>query len=190
MATVSLNAKQGLETILSECLHDSLRTANNPEWNVRSGFADADMKEQQVYMLTVSSYTFRIIVLLQFTDNAATRAYVAHALKIERDKLDESRYYDYLGEMGNTFCGAFKREVGKYYPHTGMSTPNKLAGQSLRYLTQIATDFHTHVKASEEIDKARFIGSLYISAFGDVDFKVEKGKKVEEPVETGALELF
>jgi len=114
---------------------------------------------------------------------------VSRALNLENNILQESRYFDFLGEVGNNLCGSFKREIGKHFPHTGMSTPNRLAAPSLPYLQKIAGDYFTHIHACDEISKSRFVGSIYLSAFSDIDFKAEPFEP-NNSVDTGALELF
>ncbi len=141
-------------------------------------------------MLTISSYEFRICILLHFTKDKLTMDYVANAIKMSPEKLEAARYYDYLGEIGNTFCGALKRELSKYFPHLGMSTPNKLVSASLKFMEDTGFDYDMHVKASDN-NGVSFFSSLYITANKEFDFRVEN-KKGEEAADAnkGALELF
>ncbi|MBI3563224.1 MAG: hypothetical protein HY080_16080 [Gammaproteobacteria bacterium] len=186
---VTQEAKNSLETLLQKCLDDTLKTVAHKNWNIRKlDKFNADMPAQFV-MLTISSYAFRIFMLLHFSKNTSTTAYVARALKLDVDKIGESRYYDYLGEMGNTFVGGFKRDLGIYFPHLGMSTPNRLAAASMQFLSEMKFDYSSHFKASHGED-LNFIGSIYVSAYRDLNFRVEKIHKTQSEAEIGALELF
>lgn len=182
-------AKNSLNTLLTLSLQETLNTAADSAWGIKSMDTLESVMQKEFIMLTISSYEFRVCILLHFTKDKLTTEYVAGAMQTPSDKLEDTRYYDYLGELGNTFCGAFKRELAKYFPHLGMSTPNRLAGTSLKFMQEAAFDYDTHLKASTN-DNTAFYSSLYISANKDFDFRVETNKQDETDEEKGALELF
>ena len=115
--------------------------------------------------------------------------YVSRALEVPLENLSEDTFYDYLGEMGNQFCGAFKRELGKVLPHLGMSTPNRLSNESLCHLKGLDCGHEVHVKVSTP-DEITVYASLYVSTYGKDEFRLDDVPLEESPVETGELEMF
>jgi hypothetical protein len=186
---ISPRAKTGFENLLHRCLEESLRTEAHAAWQLEPGAEPDDIKVQRFMMLTVSSYDFRLMVLLHFSCDEASMKYVADSLKLGAAELPLTRYYDFIAEVGNNFCGAFKRELGHYFPHLGMSTPNQLGRESLKHVKSWPIDHEIHIKAHSE-EGAEFCGSLYVSSFGELDFDLVQQSKSEEIVEMGALELF
>jgi hypothetical protein len=186
---VSQDAKNSFNSLLNLCLQEALRSEAVSAWNLRSISNDDEITGSEIYMLTISSYEFRIFLILHFDNDKMVRNYVANAIKVTPENMTEQRFYDYLGEVGNAFCGVFKRELGKYFPHLGMSTPNHLESISLKHLDTWSFDYDSHLKASAG-DDLTFFGSVYVTAFGDIDFRVKNTKSVNDDVQTGALELF
>jgi len=186
---LSQDAKNSFTSLLSLCLHEALRSEAVGEWNLRTITNVDEIAGKEIYMLTISSYEFRIFLILHFDNDKKVRNYVASAIKISPENMNEQRFYDYLGEVGNAFCGVFKRELGKYFPHLGMSTPNRLESISLDHLDTWTFDYDAHLKASAN-DDLKFFGSIYVSAYSDLDFRVKNTKSVNDDVQTGALELF
>jgi len=184
---VTQDAKKGFDELLGVSLVESLKTENYRDWEIKNKSNDP-VSEKEIFMLTVSSYHFRVFVILHFTKNEKTMNYVADALKLSPEKLDDRRYYDFLGEIGNGFCGMYKRELGKYFPYLGMSTPNLMSGDTLGHLSVFDYEHESHWLAAtpNEVD---FYGSIFVSSYDEVDFKYEL-KSVDENVETGELEFF
>ena len=184
---ISQRAKTGFENLLHQCLHASLQTEVHKVWQMQAVLDD--INTQHFIMLTVSSYDFRMMVMLHFSCNEASKKYIADSLKLDVAELFTDQYYDFLAEIGNNFCGTFKRELCQYFPHLGMSTPNLLACESLKYVKSWPIDHEVHIKALAE-DSIEFYGSLYVSSFADLDFDLIPHPPCEAVVETGALELF
>jgi len=186
---VSQDARNGFDNLLNLCLLESLRTEDHSDWTLRSVTGDDEVVGKEVYMLTISSYDFRIFLIMHFNNDQKIRNYVASAIKVAPENLNEQRLYDFLGEVGNAFCGVYKRELGKYFPHLGMSTPNRLSSDSLRHLESWKFDHSHHLKATAG-DDLKLFGSVYVSAYGDLDFRVKNNSSINDDVQTGALELF
>lgn len=186
---ISQRAKIGFETLLPRCLEESLRTEAYPAWQMQPVAGPEDIGAQHFIMFTISAYDFRLMVLLHFSCDAASTKYVADYLKLGSTELPQTRYYDFLAELGNNFCGAFKRELSQHYPHLGMSTANQLGRESLKHVKTWPIDYDIHIKAQAEAG-AEFYGSLYVSSFGELDFELVQQSKNEAMAEMGALELF
>jgi len=170
-----------------QSITDSLRTDANPDWRVQAINTLADINESEFFMLTLSSFTFKSFVLLHFTGNESIMGYVEHALKMTNEVPDENKFYDFLGEIGNGFCGALKRELGNYLPNLGMSTPNRLTKKNLAHIGTLDCDFETHLSASSK-DRILFYASLYVRSYSDMDFQIKH--QVTDDTDVGSIDFF
>ncbi|WP_296659962.1 hypothetical protein [Paraburkholderia sp.] len=87
----------------------------------------------QVVALTISSMQFRLLLLLHFNDDEATRRYyVGDAQRT----LAET-----FMEFGNLCCGAMNQQLVEHFPDLGMSTPYVLSGGCLPYLQELKPNY-------------------------------------------------
>lgn len=134
--------------------------------------------QQDVVMLTVSSYRFRVLLFVHFERDAATRRYLAALGGHDTQSLNDERRVDAMMERGNLCCGALNRELGRVYPHLGMSTPCILDGSSLEHLAALRPSATRHYRA-EPVAGVSLRLTLAICAFADIDFSLT--------VDTGAM---
>jgi len=184
---LSQNAKDGFNELLAVCLNESLKSPDYPDWTIKEQ-VHKDIKEKELFMLTISSYNFRMFLILHFSQNYKTSSFIARLLKVESDKLNSKRFYDYLGELGNGFCGIYKRELGKYFPFLGMSTPNLLSSEVINHLSIFDYEYESHCLATIN-DEIEIYGSVYVSSYDDIDFKYITNS-LDEDVKTSELEFF
>ncbi len=182
-------SKDSLAKLLTSCLEESLKINAYEAWDVQILTNPEQVAGTEFTMLTISSYDFRIFVLLHSSCNKPSMRYAAEALRMPVEQLTTERYYDFLGELGNRFCGAFKRDLGNSFQHMGMSTPNRLRHESLKHIKSLSLAHDIHVSAQANEDTA-FWASIYVSIYGAREFRLETVSKVEEQTEGGALELF
>lgn len=185
---ISVQAQSGLEKFFSDSFLEPFHLSAD-EFEMKTLKNHSEIKEEEFIMLTVSSYTFRIFTLLHFTNDENSKKYVAKALSTSPENLEDNKFYDYLNEVGNTFCGAFKREIGKHFPHTGMSTPNKLLHGCLAHMQDADFECEIHYKLNIKGNMS-FCGSMYATAYSEVDFHVPANNQLDDNVDTGALEMF
>jgi len=188
-AVIPQAAKNALVSMLTRCLEESLRTDAYSTWTLQAVNNPEQIGAQEFTMLTISSYDFRMFVLLHSSCSAPSMRYASDALGMSHEQITPMRYYDFLGELGNRFCGAFKRDLGNCFPHMGMSTPNRMRSESLKHLKNLSFAYDTHVNARAH-NEANFCASLYVSFYGKREFRVDDVPKVEAQAEIGALELF
>lgn len=132
-----------------------------------------------VVMLTVSSITFRMIMVLHFMDDANTRAYCI-------GQSAESSLVDVLLEAWNLCCGAVNQELLEFFPDLGMSTPYVLGASCVNYFDALEPD----LLASFDIEIngcARFAATLAVCAQAPVHFVANETAVAEA---SGELELF
>jgi len=145
------------------------------------------VKDKKFVVLTVSSYLFRLMATLHFKPDAATRAYFGRGVEEGGPPLTDEEFLDRIAECGNVFCGSLNRELGRFFPHVGMSTPNIIDKDCLRYVDLLGCELvrHYRLRVSDELS---LHASLCVTAYGKVDFHAEES--AEEEISTGELEMF
>ncbi|WP_206997762.1 hypothetical protein [Trinickia mobilis] len=131
-----------------------------------------------VVVLTISSIFFRLLLILHFDNEQATRNYYLGA---GQGTLEES-----LLEVSNLCCGAMNQQLVEYFPDLGMSTPYLLSSGCVPYLDQLKPD---HVSSYRVMigDSVRLGATLCLCADAPLDFAA----KVSDTTESvGELELF
>lgn len=145
------------------------------------------IKETKIVILTVSSYLFRLMVILYFRPDGATRAYFNRNAAEGSPELTDDEFYDRVGECGNVCCGSLNRDLGKQFPHVGMSTPNILDRDCIGYADLLGCGLMKHYKIDVEGGLTMY-SSLCVADYGTVDFHVEPLAGDDEGV--GELEMF
>jgi hypothetical protein len=166
----------------------------------------AALGEHEVVMLTVSSYRFRILLFIHFERDRATQNHMAAlghtaapdpmaapdhttaaATNHLGERLREERFDDAMMERGNLCCGALNRELSRFFPHLGMSTPCILPGSSMEHLSSLHPSITRHYQAELGPGVALHL-TLAICAFADIDFAF--GDERAGMPAGGELELF
>ena len=130
-------------------------------------------------VLTIASIDFRIVLLLQFADDDATRAYYA-AQGADRSLRECAM------EIGNLCCGAINQQLVEHFPDLGMSTPYALSSDSIGYLDELDPQYVAAYDIAIET-AVRLRATLCVCAQRSLDF-VAQAADVEESA--GELELF
>lgn len=179
------HVKEGFDHLLIKALKDSFGSAS-AEIEISVDTADETFAETHVILFTISSYMFRLMVILYFTPDDATKAYFAGIRNVPAADMDDQALLDNVSESGNLCCGILSRELGKFFPHIGMSTPNTIDKESMHYLRSLAYGHLQHFRINLA-NMANMHVSLCVFDYDDLDFAVEIA---EESAETGELELF
>ena len=133
----------------------------------------------EVVALTITSIGFRIVLLLQFADDDATRDYYA-------GRGADQTLREAAMEIGNLCCGAVNQQLVEHFPDLGMATPYVLSGDCMAYLDALEP---AHVACYDLTiaSAARLRATLCVCASTPLDF-VAQVADVEESA--GELELF
>lgn len=137
-------------------------------------------------LLSIASYSFRIITALHFAHDLRTRAWIAGAIGVDEAAMGAQQFIDAIGEIGNMCCGAMNRELGSFHDDLGLSTPQILDIRSLPYMAQIGTDHLQHFR----IDLPGGLSlhaTLCARAYAPLDFHWQ-APEVQETA--GELEFF
>lgn len=182
---ISQSAKDGFDLLLQQALKSSLVPADETcEITVLDD--GGAIEARKMVVLTVSSYLFRLMVMFYFTPDAATRAHFARLNKVAPDDMDEQVFMDGIAEAGNLCCGILNRDLGNFFPHLGMSTPNVIDRQCADYLQKL-NPAHLRHFAIDVPGAPRFFATMSVAAYAEIDFAVSAA---EAEVSTGELELF
>ena len=135
--------------------------------------------EKQILVLTVASYVFRLLTIFHVDSDSATASYFLRA--------DSERVFsEVFGEIGNLCCGAMNRDLGRYFPHTGMSTPYLLESRCLPFLSELKPSYVAQHRININ-DSLVMHATLCLCAYAPIDFRVDTEIAAEA---TGELELF
>ena len=143
--------------------------------------------EKKIAVLTVSSYLFRLMAILYFKPDAATRAYFNRSAGEGAPALTDDEFHDRVAECANVCCGALNRELASHFPHVGMSTPNIIDRDCMKYVDLLGCSLVRHYRVVLGGELALH-ASLCVADYGHVDFHALPA--IEPTFETGALELF
>ena len=90
----------------------------------------AESRSGRILLMTISSFTFRLVIMFQVADGEPTRDY--YAAGAAGKTLDET-----FCEFANMCCGALGRELHAQFPHLGMSIPYLLEWQCAQHLHEL-----------------------------------------------------
>lgn len=135
-------------------------------------------------VLTIASIDFRIVLLLQFANDDATRAY--YAAQGDAGQGADRSLRECAMEIGNLCCGAINQQLVEHFPDLGMSTPYALSSDSIGYLDELDPQYVAAYDIAIET-AVRLRATLCVCAQRSLDF-VAQAADVEESA--GELELF
>lgn len=180
---ISERARQGLDGMLRRALAQS-EGVDDSAVSVLDTLGD--IAGSQAVMLSISSFSFRVMVFLHFEPGRELQSRVAGALGVAPEELSAQALLDAVCEQGNLVCGAFNRELCRSFPFVGMSTPHCLDGRCIEHLRLLGQAHLRHFRA-ERPDRPPCHVTLCVCADGDIDF--EPPALVAEQA-SGELEFF
>ncbi len=185
---VNENFKRELGRLLQGALEEVQVSASNP-WTTHESSVEKNQGMAEMFMLTISSQLFRIVLVMHFSRTSAFERVVIDALKMNTHTLEQYKFFDFVGEVGNSICGAIKRELTRTVSSLGMSTPNRLGRDCLKYVKARSIDYQSHREVLLN-DQRLFAVSLYLFADHDLNYEVKDVVKSENDVASGELEFF
>jgi hypothetical protein len=183
---ISERARSSFDLLLQRAMCEHLSGAGEAPCEVEVIEGIDHIEEDEFVVLTVSSYLFRLVVLFYFSNDEITREHFAKLIRTPSKHLDDKVFYDAVSEFGNLCCGSINRDLGRHFPHVGMSTPNVLRRGSIAFLGTLGAEYIQHFKIDIN-STLRFHATICVCEYGDLDFNAET-KVAEENL--GELELF
>jgi hypothetical protein len=178
---ISENARQGFNQLFirAATAHLTMGSADSIEIAALADGTIVETPEKQIVVLTVASYRFRLLTLFHVGSDQATADYFTRS--------DPERFLlEAFGEIGNLCCGAMNRELGKHFPHTGMSTPYWLESHCIPFIGELNP---AHLAQYRIVINGSVLmhASLCLCAYAPIDFCVDSESAAPA---TGELELF
>jgi hypothetical protein len=187
---ISNSAKNSFDQSIMQALKGAMIAASGDACEVTKEDNPAAITESKVVMLTSSSYVFRVFVLIYFEPNEATREHFARRNRTSVADLTDQAFIDSLCESGNMCSGAFNRDLGRQYPHVGLSTPNILDKHCADNLETLKGGHVQHFRIDVN-QSTLFHASLCVCDYADLDFSLASSAEMaEDEVSNGELELF
>lgn len=187
---ISRNARESFNHLFVQGFKGAMVTEPQDFFDASLAADLSAVKDTQCVAITVSSYLFRLMVLVYFTPQAPTTSYFSRAnrvaaLDLSDVALIDAALTDAVCEFVNMSCGAMSRDLSRVFPNIGMSTPNIIDKECSSSLGRLHWGHIQHFKL--EINKGvHFFASLCVSDYADLDFLINT-----PPVEvSGELELF
>jgi hypothetical protein len=184
-ASLTPRARASLDRMMMLGLRQSL-AADRPDADIRLSPESTRQGCTQMVMLSIASYGFRIVTALQFDESPATRAHMAGLRRQTGQDMGHQEFIDALCESGNMCCGAINRELGAFYDHLGLSTPQILDVRSLPHLEELGAQHLSHFRIDLG-DGLQLHANLCAQAYEPMDFDWQMP---EQPEATGLLEMF
>ncbi len=180
---ISTSAQKSLETIFLRAARTTLPLHADDAIAIMPllGSKAVDFPERQVLILTISSFTFRLLLIFHIDDDVSTSSY------FQQDKADRS-FVDAFAEMANLFCGAMNRELLKTFLHLGMSTPYVLGRASMGFIDVLKPGFLASYRIDIR-DDVHLHATLCLCESEDIE-TIHVDMDVEAGSDTGELELF
>jgi hypothetical protein len=87
----------------------------------------------KLLMITISSFSFRLLTSFQISQDQSTRDYYTAGTHSALDEV--------FAEIANMCCGALGRELSAHFKHLAMSVPYGLESQCLEFLSVLEPRF-------------------------------------------------
>lgn len=138
-------------------------------------------------VLSIASFSFRVVAALHFDHGPAWRGWVAGMSGQEGSQLSDQAFLDRVCEMGNLCSGAINRDLGGFQAFLGLSTPQILDARCAPYFTRAGFEHVRHFRMDVRPDLSLH-ASLCARAYAPLDFHWAGPEP--EAVESGELEMF
>jgi CheY-specific phosphatase CheX len=182
---ISSNAQSALQQMVIRAIQASPLVQHDQKRNVEIQEHATQASTERAVVLTVSSYQFRLTMLIQFRNDMATRTHFATFNRMNVAEMGEQEFVDAIREAGNICCGNLNRDLVGAFAHVGMSTPNIVDQRCVDYLGKLSADYVRHFEMLDDAGPP-FAVTVCINAFAPLDFSAD----FSEAEETGELEMF
>jgi hypothetical protein len=182
---ISQAARTAMGNMLRQGVSASLLVSPQDPIEFAPALGIGHIQTSKIVMLSVSSYCFRLVLLIHFSPDEATRNHFSKLNKLAASEMDDQTFGDVIRECGNICCGSINRDLARVFPHVGMSTPNILDRQCASSLALLGGTFEEHVDIILP-GGPKLHASLCVSEFEDLDFEMA----TRENESNGELEMF
>ena len=183
---ITNNACESLDHLLLQGIKNCLTDRDSDSCDINVQHDLTGSHEPHLAVLTISSYLFRLMVLIHFSADDPTRQHMAKLSKSSLRDMNQQVFMDAICERTNMFCGSLSRDLSRDFPHIGMSTPNIVDRQCAAHLHLLNPGHKRHFKVQVNAT-AQFHVTLCVNSYDKLDFVVDK---TAAEVGGGELEMF
>ena len=183
---ISIRAKNSFDQMLMLGIRASMGNTLSSDCEVEVLTEPDKIQETQVVMLTVASYVFRLLVMVYFTPNESTKTHFANINNVDAAAMTEQTFLDAIQECGNICCGTLNRELARFFPHVGMSTPNIIERECVSYLGHLPEGYLKHFRILNAAGQPFYFG-VCVRDFANIDFEWTPAENI---VAAGEVEFF
>jgi hypothetical protein len=185
---ITAGASAGFEGLLLQSLKKSMVVMPEDYCEVDVTPDSGGHEKTSVVVLTSSSYVFRVMVLIYFNDDFETKTHFARRTGVNAEDMQQQDFMDALCEAANMCSGGFNRELGRFYPHIGLSTPNILERSCADHLHALHAGLVRHFRVIVN-SATLFHASMCVCDYDTIDFTYI-APAAEDTVAEGELEFF
>lgn len=182
---ISDKTKESLRSVFERALRTSLLSSIDHSVKIAQVPDVSHFSASQAVILSISSYFFRMVVVIYFTPDERTKAHFASINKLDAATMGSQSFIDTICECGNICCGSVNRDLSRIFPQVGMSTPNIVDAQCARHLNVLGSSHQLHLDIAIP-DGPCFHASLCVTEFENLDFDIAE----PEEESNGELEMF
>lgn len=181
---ISDQARTVVERIFADAMraHLPVDPSHRLELSPAAGGVPSNAPAHELMIVTSSSFLFRLLTVFHLRGGDATTAYYGRG----RTDIPPAEAF---GEVANLCCGAINRELARYVPHLGMSTPYVLHSQCLDFLGDLQPQHVARYDVAIHGD-VRIGATLCLCGSAAIDFSTASAAAAEAPAATGDLEFF
>ena len=185
---ISQNASAGFEALLVQSLKKAMTVLPDDHCEVVAVTATDAFSGSSVVVLTSSSYVFRVMVLIYFSADMPTKTHFSRRQGILPEELNEQAFIDAICESANMCSGGFNRELGRFFPHIGLSTPNILERRCADHISALKAGLVRHFQVTVN-GAILFHASMCVCDYDTLDFAYHPDT-LSDAVGEGELEFF
>lgn len=178
---ISAQSKVGIDFIFDKSVRKSL-ILNPADFCDIERLPDdkgAKLREENLFVLTISSFLFRVLTIFHIDDDFATRNYFLN-------RTADKSFEEIFSEICNLCCGAMNQELLRYFPHLGMSTPYMLSSRCLPFFNELKPGYLSR-HAITINGAVRLHATICVCAYAPIDFAVDQTAVADT---SGELEFF
>ena len=183
---ITNNACESFDHLLVQGIRSCLVNLESDSFDINVEDDLTGSHESHLAILTISSYLFRVMVLIHFSADDPTREHLAKLSKASVSDMNEQVFMDAICERANMCCGSLSRDLSHTFPYIGMSTPNIVDRQCASHLNSLHPGHKRHFKVIVN-STAQFHVTLCVNSYDRLDFVVDKSAV---DVGSGNLEMF
>lgn len=180
---ISASACASLDRMFVHSLQNTFSTTSGERAAVTQVAQSLPDAGAQMVVLMIASHTFRLVMALHFPQAGDALRMLAP----ESPAGDAHQALrDQMSERGNMCCGMVNREIGRFFAHTGMSTPHIIDSRSGPFMTALPHAYATHWRVAVDA-RLHIDASLCMHNRAPMDFEWHADAQQEV---TGELEFF